>query len=73
MVMMHVGHINRPFVPHNLVSAQDSPVPLPQFQMAPRIKILIASGPKKGTRIYCYFFLKKSWQANPLQVPQWGP
>ena len=28
------------FGPHNLISAQSSPVPLPKFQMVPRFKIL---------------------------------
>jgi hypothetical protein len=41
---MHLGLIDRPFVPHNLISAQEIPVPLPKFQMAPRLKILISSG-----------------------------
>jgi len=59
MVPMHLGLIDRPFVPHNLISAQDSPVPLPKFQMAPRLKILMSSGSKKGTQIY-YSFLAKS-------------
>ena len=58
---------------HNLISAQESPVPLPKFQMAIRLKILILSGSKKGAPIYYPFFLKNSRQANPLQVPQWGP
>jgi hypothetical protein len=40
-VPMHLGLIDRPFVPHNLISAQENPVPLPKFQMAPRHKILI--------------------------------
>jgi hypothetical protein len=56
---MHLGLINGPFVPHNLISAQGSPVPLPKFQMAPRLKILIPSGSMKGTQIY-YLFLSKS-------------
>ena len=36
-VPMHLGLIDRPFVPHILISAQESPVPLPKFQMAPRL------------------------------------
>jgi hypothetical protein len=32
---MHLGPTDRPFVIHNLISAQESPVPLPKFQMAP--------------------------------------
>ena len=71
---MHLGLIYGPFVPHNLMITQDSPVPLPKFQMISRFKILMSSGPKRGTHIDILLFsLKKSWQANPLQVPQWGP
>ena len=51
-VPMHLGLIDGPYVPHNLISAQESPVPLPKFQMAPRLKILMSSGSKKGTQIY---------------------
>jgi len=47
-----------PFVPHNLISVQESPVPLPKFQMAPRFKILMFSGSKKGTQIYYPFYSK---------------
>jgi hypothetical protein len=35
-----------------MISALESPVPLPKFQMAPRLKILMSSGSKKGTQIY---------------------
>ena len=69
-VPTHLGLIDRPSVSHNLISAQDSPVPLPGFQVAPRLKILMSSGSKKGTQ---NFSLKKSWQVNPIQVPQRGP
>jgi hypothetical protein len=72
-VTMPLGLIDRPFVPHNLISAQESPVPLPKFQMDPRLKILMSSGSKKGTQINFSFFLKKSRQTNPLQVTQRGP
>jgi hypothetical protein len=58
-VLMHLGLIDRPFVPHNLISAQESPIPLPKFQMAPRFKILISSGSKKRTQIYHPFHSKK--------------
>jgi hypothetical protein len=59
MVPMHLGLKNRPFVPHKLISAQDSPVPLPKFQMAPRLQILMSCGSKKETQIY-YPFLSES-------------
>jgi hypothetical protein len=58
MVLMHLGLIDRPFVPHNLISTQESSVPLLKFQMAPRLKILMASGSKKGTQIYLSFLSK---------------
>jgi hypothetical protein len=69
---MHLGLIERPFVPHNLIPAQESPVPLPQFQMAPRFKILMSSVFKKGTQIYFYLSLKKSRKTNPLRFPNRG-
>jgi hypothetical protein len=52
---MHLGLIDGPLVPHNLISAQESPVPLPEFQMTPRLKNIISSGSKKGTQIYFPF------------------
>ena len=58
-VPMHLDLIDWPFVPYNLISAQDSPVSLPKFQMTPRLKILIFSESKKGAQI-CYPFLSKS-------------
>ena len=56
---MHLGLTDEPFVPHNLKSAQDSPVPLPKLQTPPRHKILMSSGSKKGTQI-CFPLLSKS-------------
>jgi len=56
---MHPGLIEGPFVPHNLISAQENPVPLPKFQNAPRLKNLMSSWSKKGTQIY-YPLLSKS-------------
>jgi len=52
MVLMHLGLIDGPFVPCNLIATQESPVPLLKFQMAPRPKIIMASGSKKGTQKY---------------------
>jgi hypothetical protein len=49
---MHLGLIDGPFVPHNLISAKDSPVPFLKFQMTHRLKILMAPGSKKGTQVY---------------------
>jgi hypothetical protein len=53
-----------PFVPHNLISAQDSPVPLPKFQMAP-----MSSGSKKGTQIYFPFHSKVPVSESPPGSP----
>jgi len=47
---MHLGHIDGSFVPHNLTSTQENTVPLLQFQMAPRVKILMSSGSKATKR-----------------------
>jgi hypothetical protein len=62
---MHLGLTDWPFVPHNLISN------LPKFQMAPRLKILMASVSKKETRYT--FIVRKSRQKNPFRVPQQGP
>jgi hypothetical protein len=37
-VPLHLCLIDGPFVPHNLISAHESHVPLPKCQMAPRFK-----------------------------------
>jgi len=58
MVPMHLGLIDGPFVTHNLISTQESPVPLLKFQIVPRLKILMASGSKKGAQIYFSFLPK---------------
>jgi len=47
---MHLGLIDGPLEPHNLLSDQDSPAPLPKLHMSPRLKILMSSGSKKGTQ-----------------------
>ena len=69
---MHLVRIDGPFVPHNVLSTQESPVTLPKFQIIPRPKILMASMSKKEPR-YTFLFSQKSWQMNSLQVPQQGP
>jgi hypothetical protein len=72
-VPMHLGLIDEPFVPHNMISAQESPVPLPKSQMAPRLKILMSSGSKKGTQI-CYPLPSKSpGKRLPPRFPSGAP
>jgi len=70
---MNLGLIDGPFVPHNLISALDSPVPLPKFQMAPRFKILMSSGSKNGTQIYCPFLSKVPAVEFPPGSPKGAP
>ena len=72
MVPMHLGLIDRPFVPLNLISTQESPVPLLKFQIAPRLKILMFSGSKKGTQIYFSFLSKVPANEPPPRSPT-GP
>ena len=69
---MHLGRTDRTFVPHTQVSVQNSPVLLPNFQMAPRLKILMSSGSKKGIQIYYPFLSKVSASESPPGSPT-GP
>ena len=70
-VPTHLGLIDRPSVSHNLISAQDSPVPLPGFQVAPRLKILMSSGSKKGTQNP--FLSKSPGRRIPSRFPNGAP
>ena len=54
---MHLGLINGPYMPHNLIVAQESPVPLLKFQMAPRLKFSLSSGSMKKEPRYAFSFL----------------
>ena len=73
MVPMHLGLIDGPFVPHNLISVQESPVPLLEFQMAPGLKILTASGSNKGTQIHFFFLSKIPGKQTPSIFPNRDP
>jgi hypothetical protein len=73
MVPMHLGLLDKPFVPHNLISAPDSPVPLPKLQMTPTLKILMSSGSKKGTQIYFPFLSKSPGKRFPYRFPNGAP
>jgi hypothetical protein len=70
---MHLSLIDGPLVLHNLISTQESHVPLPKFQMAARPKILMFSGSKKGTQIYFFFSLKSPSKQTPSRLPSWAP
>jgi len=69
---MHLGLIDEPFVPHNLISTQESPVPLPKFQTAPWLKSSWPLGPKKEHR-YTFIFSQKSQQTNTSRFPNRAP
>jgi hypothetical protein len=69
---MHLGLIDGPFVPHNLISTKERPVPLLKFQMAARLKIVTASRSKKGTQIY-FSFLSQVTANEPLPGSPTGP
>jgi len=60
-------------MPHNLIPAQESPVPLPKFQLAPCLKILMSSGSKKGTQIYYPFLSKRPGKRMPSRFPNGVP
>ena len=70
---MHLDLVDGPFVSHNLISAQESPAPLPNFQTAPRLKILMSSGSKKGTQIYYPFLSKSPGKQIPSRIPNGAP
>ena len=73
MVPMHLGLTDRPFVPHKLIPAQESPVPLPKFQIDLRLKILMSSGSKKGTQIHYPFLSKSPGKWTPSTFPNGAP
>jgi hypothetical protein len=60
-------------VPHNLISTQESPVPLIKFQMVPRLKILTAFGSKKETQFYFSFLSKVPANEPPSRFPSRAP
>jgi len=69
MVPTYLGFIDGPFVPHNLISTQESPVPLLKFQMAPRVTILMAS----GNPDILFFSLKSPGKRTPSRFPNRAP
>ena len=72
-VPMHPGLIDGLFVPLYLISTQDSRVPLPKFQMALRLKMLMLSGSKKLTQIHYLFLSKSPGKRIPSSFPHGAP
>ena len=73
MVMMNLGLIDGPFVPYNLISAQESPVSLPKFQMAPRLKILIILWVQERNTNILSFSLKSPSERIPSRFHNRAP
>jgi len=69
---MNLGFIDGSFVTHNLISTQESPVSLLEFQMAPRLKTLCPLGPRKEHRYVLYFLSKRPGKRTPSRSPT-GP
>jgi len=67
---MHLGLIDGPFVPHTII-AQWSPVPIPKFQMAPKLKTLMFFN-FPFRRVFLYIvkkaLLASSWLSVSLSV-----
>jgi hypothetical protein len=72
MVPMHLGLIDGPIVPNNLISTQESPVPFPRFQMAPWLNSEWPSGLKKEPG-YSFLFPQKPRQRNRPRFPTTAP
>jgi len=72
MVAMHLGILKAPFVPHNLISAKESPVPLPKFQMAPRLNVLWVQE-RNLDMYFLFFFLKSPNKPTPSRFPNMAP
>ena len=60
-------------MPHNLISTQQSPVPLPKFQLAPKFKNLTSCGSKKRIQIYHPFHSKSPGKRIPFRFPNGAP
>ena len=72
-VPMNLCLIDGPYVPYNLISAQESPVPLPKFQMTPRLNTLLSSGSKKGTQIDYNFLYESPGKRILSRFPNGAP
>jgi hypothetical protein len=70
---MHLDLIDGPFVPHNLISALESPVPLPKFQMASRFKNLNVLWIQEWNPDILSFSLKSPGKRITSRFPQRGP
>jgi len=73
MVPMHLGLIDGPFVPHKLILAQESPVPLPKFQMVPRLKNLNVFWVQERNPDILFFSVNSPGKRIPSRFPNGAP
>jgi hypothetical protein len=66
---MPLGLIDGPFVPHNLISTQESPDPLLKFQVTLRLKNLNVLWFQERIPDVLFLFSQKSRKTNALQFP----
>ena len=70
-VLIHLG-LMALCAPYSDISSGD-PCPVTKFQMAPRLKILMSSGSKKGIQLYYPFLSKSPVKRIPTRFPNWAP
>jgi hypothetical protein len=69
-VPMHLGLIDGPFVPHNVISAEGGPVPLPtKVPDGPQTYNLNIPWVQEWNPDMLSFYVKTSRQANPKRGP----
>jgi hypothetical protein len=70
-VPMHLGLVDGPFVPRDHISSE--PCPFTKVPEGPQTENHTVLWVQERNPDILSFSLKKSQQANPLQVPQRGP
>ena len=70
---MHLGLIDGRFVPHNLISTQESPVPLLKFQMAPPDLKSYGLCIQEMNPDTLFFSLKSPSKQTPFKLPNRAP
>ena len=71
--LMHLGFIDGPFVPQNLISTQERPVPLPKIQMTSRLKNFNVLCVQGRNPVILSFSLKSPGKRIPSRFPNVAP
>jgi hypothetical protein len=58
---MHLGFIKEPLVPHNLISAQWSPVPYYRFRWTPDLSVNVLWDQEKERQVFILYFSQNSY------------